>query len=109
MFSESVIGQHLLDNPVCFKNNCDKKFTILSFGRSSFYLSALEAMLHQIMQVKFMPPKRVCLQLETLALITCYDASLKHPIIFVQLLQNQLNFSFLHSDVCLQTSVGRKA
>ena len=43
MFSESAIGQYLLDNPICAKNYSDKKFTILSFGRSFFYLFALEA------------------------------------------------------------------
>ena len=43
MFSDSTIGQHLLDNPICSKNFSDEKFTILSFGRSSFHLSALEA------------------------------------------------------------------
>ena len=43
IFSESAIGQHLLDNPMCAKNYSDKKFIIFSFGRSSFYLSALEA------------------------------------------------------------------
>ena len=43
MFSDSAIGQHLLDNPICAKNYSDKKFTILLFGRSSFHLSALKA------------------------------------------------------------------
>ena len=76
MFSDSAIGQHLFDNPICAKNYSDEKFTILSFGRSSFHLSALGSRSHQIMQAKFMPPKRVCLQLETLASITCCDASL---------------------------------
>ena len=43
MFSKSAIDQHLLDNPMCSKNCSDGKFTILSFGRSPFHLSALEA------------------------------------------------------------------
>ena len=43
VFSDSAIGQDLLDNPICAKNYCDERFTILSFGRSSFHLSALEA------------------------------------------------------------------
>ena len=43
MFSESAIGQHLLDNPMCAQNYSDKKCTILSFGRLSFHLCALEA------------------------------------------------------------------
>ena len=43
MFSQSAIGQHLLDNPICAKNYSDGKFTIFSFGRSSFHLFALEA------------------------------------------------------------------
>ena len=38
MFSDSAIGQYLLDNPICTKNYSDEKFTILSFGRSSFHL-----------------------------------------------------------------------
>ena len=33
----------VLDNPMCAKNYIDKKFSILSFGRSSFYLSTLQA------------------------------------------------------------------
>ena len=99
MFSDSAIGKHLLDNPICPKNYSDKKFTVLSFCRLSFYLSALEAVYiksckpnqnhasHQIMkalEAVYIKPckllKRVCLQLETLALfsisITCCDASL---------------------------------
>ena len=43
MFCESAIGQHLLDNPMCAKNYSDENFTILSFGRLFFHLSALEA------------------------------------------------------------------
>ena len=43
IFSDSAIGQHFLDNSICTKNYRDEKFTILSFGRSSFHLSALEA------------------------------------------------------------------
>ena len=43
MFSESAIGHHLLDNPICAQNYTDKKFTTLSFGRSSLHLCALEA------------------------------------------------------------------
>ena len=43
MFNDFAIGQHLLDNPLRNKNYSDEKFTILSFGRSSFHLSALEA------------------------------------------------------------------
>ena len=38
MFNEFAIGQHFLDNPMCSKIYSDKKFTILSFGRSSFHL-----------------------------------------------------------------------
>ena len=37
------------------------------------------------LQAKLMPPKRVCLQLEPFALITCCNVSLKYSIIFVQL------------------------
>ena len=78
MFNESTIGQHLLDNPMFAKNYSDRKFTILSFvcfGRR----------IHQVMQAKFMPPKRICLQLKNLTLISRFYAFLKHPIIFVQL------------------------
>ena len=42
MFSESVIHQHLLDDPICTKNYSEEKFTV-SFGRLSFHLFALEA------------------------------------------------------------------
>ena len=44
----------------------------------------------------------MCLQLETLGLITCCITFVKHPIIFCSaLLQNQFNFSFLHSNIYL--------
>ena len=43
MFSKSAICKQLLDNPICAKNYSDKKFTILLFDCSSFYLFALEA------------------------------------------------------------------
>ena len=43
MFSESAIGQHLLDNSMCAKNYSNGKFIICLFGRLSFHLSALEA------------------------------------------------------------------
>ena len=43
MFSKSAIGQHLLGNPMCAQYYNDKQFTIFSFGRWSFHLSALEA------------------------------------------------------------------
>ena len=42
-FHESVIGQHLLDNPECASHYNDDKFSILARGRSLFRLSALEA------------------------------------------------------------------
>ena len=43
MFCESEIDQHFLNNSMCAKNYGDEKFTILSFGASSFHVSALEA------------------------------------------------------------------
>ena len=72
MFSESATGQHLLDNPMWAKYFSDGKFTVLLFGRSSFHSSVLEGVIQQIVQAKFMPPKRVCLQLENLVLITLF-------------------------------------
>ena len=41
MFSESAIGQHLLDNSMRAKSYNDKKFIILSFSPLTFSLSAL--------------------------------------------------------------------
>jgi len=40
---DSVIGLHVLRNPICAQNYDDKHFHIFSKGRSSFYLSVLEA------------------------------------------------------------------
>ena len=85
MFRESAIDQHLLNNSKCAKNYSDNKFTILSFGRSSFYLSALEAVYTKPCKPNLCCPKKFSLQLENLALITRFDAFPKHPIIFVQL------------------------
>ena len=42
-FYESAIGQHLLDNAQCTLHYSNEKFSILARGRSSFYLSILEA------------------------------------------------------------------
>ena len=42
-FHESAIGQHLPDNAQCALHYNNKKFSILARGRSSFHLSALEA------------------------------------------------------------------
>ena len=42
-FHESAIGQHLLDNAQCVLHYNNEKFSILTRGRSSFYLSALKA------------------------------------------------------------------
>ena len=42
-FHESAIGQHLLDNAQCALHYSNEKFSILTRGRSSFHLSALEA------------------------------------------------------------------
>ena len=85
-FSESAIGQYLLDNPTCAKNYSDKKSTILSFGRSSFHFiyHHLKNRLHQIMQAKFMPPKEFVYNLKLLRrsrVVMLFS----HPIIFVQL------------------------
>ena len=41
--SFSAIGQHLLQNPTCAREYNDNKFSILARGRTSFYLSTLEA------------------------------------------------------------------
>ena len=42
-FYESAIGQHLLDNAQCTLHYSNEKFSILARGRSSFFLSILEA------------------------------------------------------------------
>ena len=43
IFSNSVIGEHLVDNPNCFEK-CDlNKFKTISKARSEFQLKALEA------------------------------------------------------------------
>ena len=41
--SFSAVGQHLLQNPTCTREYNDNKFSILAHGRTSFYLSTLEA------------------------------------------------------------------
>ena len=38
-----AIGQHLLENPSCASQYSDTKFSVHARGRTSFYLSALEA------------------------------------------------------------------
>ena len=97
MFSKSAIGQHLLDNPMCTKNYSDKKFTDFSFGRSSFHLSALGAL-----YIKSCKPN-LCRQKEFV-----YNLKILRPSNHLRSasLENQFNFSFLHSDVYLLKSVG---
>ena len=41
---DSAIGQHLLENPPWASQYSDTNFSILAQGRTSFHLSALEAM-----------------------------------------------------------------
>ena len=40
----TAIGEHLIWNPVCAKNYDDRRFTILSRGRTPFHLSVLESL-----------------------------------------------------------------
>ena len=40
---DSVIMQHLLENPPCVSQYSDTKFSVLARGRNSFHLPALEA------------------------------------------------------------------
>ena len=84
MFSESAIGQRLLNKPLCAKITIVRNLQFFHLAIRIFFI-CFKSRLHQIMRAKFMPPKRSCLQLEDLALITRFDAFLKHPIIFVQL------------------------
>ena len=61
IFSDSAIGQHLLDNPTYVfapKITVMKNLQFFSFGRSSFHLSALEAV-----YIKSCKPN-LCLQKE---------------------------------------------
>ena len=53
---------------MCAQYYSDKKFTILSFGRSSFHSSALEAVHVKLSQLNLCGQK-IFLQLENLALI----------------------------------------
>ena len=41
--ASTSIGQHLLDNQLCALHYNNDRFSIISIGRSSFHLSALEA------------------------------------------------------------------
>ena len=82
MFSKSTIGQHILDNPcapniIVIRNLLFFHLTVIVFSFIRF-----KSRLHQLIQAKVMPPKRVCLHLGNLAMITRLDAFLKHPINF---------------------------
>ena len=78
MFNECAIGQHLLDNFMCTKNYSDKKFAVLLFGHSFFICLFWKPFTSSHL-------KKICLQLENLAQIKCFDPLIKHPIIFVHL------------------------
>ena len=111
MFSEFAIDQHPLDleNPIYAKNYSDKKFTFLSFGRSSFHLSVWTSFtLNHASQIY--AAKRVCSQFETLALITCCDASLQHQSSLFSFITKPIEFVFpsfrrLFTDECRTKSL----
>ena len=66
MFSESVIGRHLLDNPMCAQYYSDKKLTNLSFGSSSFHLSSLEAIYIKVSKLNLCRQKEFVYNLKIL-------------------------------------------
>ena len=41
--SLTAIGKHLIDNPTCAKNFCDKRFTLIARSRNTLHLSILES------------------------------------------------------------------
>ena len=45
--SDSTVGLHLLQNPVCAQHYDDSRFSILAQGRSPFHLSDFEATLNR--------------------------------------------------------------
>ena len=62
MFSESAIGQHLLDYPICAENYSEEKFPVF-YPVVRFYI---KSRLHQTMQAKFMSPKEFAYNLKLL-------------------------------------------
>ena len=92
---------------MCAKNYSDKKFAIL-FGRSSFRLSAAKALYINLCKPNLCRQKEFMYN-STFCAITRFDAFFKHPNhLRSALLNNQLNFSFLYSDVYIRTSVRQK-
>ena len=108
MFSDSAIGQHLLDNPVCAKNYSDEKFTILSFGRWSFHLSALEAVYIKSCKPNLCREKEFVYNLKLLLWSFVVTLLSYNQLLSRSLISKSTGFFFLHSDVYLLTSVGRK-
>ena len=69
---ESAIGQHFLDNLMCAKNYRDKKFIFILFGRSSFHLSALEAVFIKLSKLNLCRPKEFVYNLKIFSFIPTF-------------------------------------
>ena len=67
------------------KNHSEKNLLYFLFDGWAFPLSALKAVYIKSCKLNLYRQKKICLQLENLALIMRFNAFLKHPIIFVQL------------------------
>ena len=67
---DSAIGLYLLQNPVCAQYYDDSIFCILSQGRSSFHLSALEATFIKNFRSRPLPTEIIRIQLKDCELMT---------------------------------------
>ena len=64
VYSDSAIGQHLLENKECAKHYNDAQFSILATARSSFHLSVLEATYINSLQPIFCHQKKFVYSLQ---------------------------------------------
>ena len=81
VYSDSAIGQHLLENEKCAKHYNDAHFSILATARSSFHLSVLEATYINFLQ-PILPSKRIRLFTPNFTLISGAHFRLKQNNIF---------------------------
>ena len=108
MFQESVVDQHIFDNAICAKIYSDKKFTILLFIGLSFHLSALEVDCIKSCKKNLYRQKEFVYNLKLLYWSRVVTLLSNIRSFLFSFIKQSIEFFFLHSDVYLLTSIGRK-
>ena len=96
--SDSAIGLHLLQNPVCAYHYDDSRFSIPVQGRSPFHVSAFGLLLSKLLTGP-LPTRRICVQFTDSALTMRFYWSLFFQPIILFLMRSI--FNIFHIDLFL--------